>query len=757
VTTTPVPARPAELEFLDEPVAAGRLRRLVRGRAEDPRWVRPAVAALLAGTAVLYLVDLGASGWANSFYSAAVQAGTRSWKAFFFGSFDAANLITVDKPPGSLWVMELAARAFGVNPWAILVPQALEGVASVGLLYLAVRRTFSAGAGLLAGAILALTPVAALMFRFDNPDALLTLVLIGATYATIRAVQSGRTGWLLLAAALVGFGFTTKMLQALIVVPALAGAYLLAGPRAALRRVGQLLGAGAVLVVSAGWWVVAVMAVPASARPYIGGSQDNSLWNLIFGYNGFGRLTGNETGSVGGAGRGGTGQWGPTGLGRMFNTDFGGQISWLLPAALLGLAAGLWLTRRARRTDPARAAFVAWGGTLVVTGLVFSLSQGIIHPYYTVALAPPIGALVGAAAVLLWARRSHLAARATLAVGLAGTAVWADVLLRRTPGWHPWLQPAVLAAGLAGAVALVAAAGGAGAARRRLAAAAGGVAVVTALGVPGAASIATAATPHSGAIPTAGPGSSFGPPGGGPAGRPRGGRRFPGSRAAGGFAGRLPGGFGGPGTGGFPGAGRPGVGGFGGAGGARGAGGGAAGAGGPAGAAGGPGTGPALFPGGLGAFAGTGTAGPGGPLRGLFGRGGGLLDASRPSAALVRALEANASRYTWVAAAVGAESASGYQLATGDPVMALGGFNGTDPYPTLAGFEQLVVARKVHWFIAGGGVGGPGAGGAGSDATAITRWVEQHYAARSIGGTSVYDLTAPAGGATGSPGAAAGA
>jgi 4-amino-4-deoxy-L-arabinose transferase-like glycosyltransferase len=692
VTTTPVPARPAELEILDGPVAAGRLRRLVRGRVEDPRWVRPAVAALLAGTAVLYLVDLGASGWANSFYSAAVQAGTRSWKAFFFGSFDAANLITVDKPPGSLWVMELSARAFGVNPWAILVPQALEGVASVGLLYLAVRRTFSAGAGLLAGAILALTPVATLMFRFDNPDALLALVVIGATYATIRAVQSGRTGWLLLAAALVGFGFTTKMLQALIVVPALAGSYLLAGPRPALRRVGQLLGAGAVLVVCAGWWVVAVMAVPASARPYIGGSQDNSLWNLIFGYNGFGRLTGNETGSVGGAGPGGTGQWGPTGLGRMFNSDFGGQISWLLPAALLGLAAGLWLTRRARRADPVRAAFVAWGGALVVTDLVFSLSKGIIHPYYTVALAPPIGALVGAAAVLLWARRSHLAARVTLAVGLAGTAVWADVLLRRTPGWHPWLQPAVLAAGLAGAVVLVAAAGGAGAGRRRLAAAAGGVAVVTALGVPGAASIATAATPHSGAIPTAGPGSSFGPPGGGPAG-----------------------------------------------------------------AAGGPGTGPALFPGGLGAFAGTGTAGPGGPLRGLFGRGGGLLDASRPSVALVRALEANASRSTWVAAAVGAESASGYQLATGDPVMALGGFNGTDPYPTLAGFEQLVAARKVHWFIAAGGVGGPGAGGAGSDATAITRWVEQHYTARSIGGTSVYDLTAPAGGATGSPGAAAGA
>src|SRR2546421_5618345 len=279
----------------------------------DPPWVRVSLLVLLAGTAVLYLWGLGASGWANSYYSAAVQAGATSWKAFFFGSSDAANFITVDKAPASLWPMELSARLFGVNAWSILVPQALEGVAAVGILYAAVRRWFGAGAGLVAGAVLAVTPVAALMFRFNNPDALLVLLLTGAAYAMVRALGEGRTRWLLLAGCLIGTGFLAKMLQTVLVVPGFALAYLIAGPVTFRRRIVQLLvGAGA-MVVSGMWWVVAVMAVPASARPFIGGSQNNSLWNLMFGYNGLGRLTGNEAGSVGG-GRASTGsRWGATG------------------------------------------------------------------------------------------------------------------------------------------------------------------------------------------------------------------------------------------------------------------------------------------------------------------------------------------------------------------------------------------------------------------------------------------------------------
>ena len=282
----------------------GRVLRLVRGRPEDPPWVRPTLLALLVGTGFLYLWGLGQSGWANSFYSAAVQAGTKSWKAFFFGSSDASNFITVDKPPASLWVMEISARLFGVNAWSILVPQALEGVATVGLLYASVRRWFAPGAALLAGAVLALTPVATLMFRFNNPDAMLTLVLTAAAYATIRAIEGGRTRWMVLAGALIGFGFITKMLQALILLPVLALVYLLAGPPKLGRRLVQLVYTGVALLVSAGWWVAAVQLTPAADRPYVGGSTNNSELNLIFGYNGFGRLTGNETGSVGGRGAG---------------------------------------------------------------------------------------------------------------------------------------------------------------------------------------------------------------------------------------------------------------------------------------------------------------------------------------------------------------------------------------------------------------------------------------------------------------------
>jgi 4-amino-4-deoxy-L-arabinose transferase-like glycosyltransferase len=222
--------------------------------APAPRWLRHgALGALLAGTGVLYLWGLSASGWANAFYSAAAQAGSRSWTAWFFGSSDAANAITVDKTPAALWVTGLSVRLFGLSSWSILVPQALMGVATVALLYAAVRRTAGPAAGLLAGTVLALTPVAVLMFRFNNPDALLTLLLVGAAYATLRAVEAGRARWLVLAAALVGLGFLTKMLQAYLVLPALAAAWLLAAPVGRGRRLRGLAAAAATLLVSSGW------------------------------------------------------------------------------------------------------------------------------------------------------------------------------------------------------------------------------------------------------------------------------------------------------------------------------------------------------------------------------------------------------------------------------------------------------------------------------------------------------------------------
>ncbi|HEV3293573.1 MAG TPA: glycosyltransferase family 39 protein, partial [Streptosporangiaceae bacterium] len=438
----------------------GRARRLLRGPQADPGWARPALCGLLALTAVLYLWNLTRNGWANDFYAAAVQAGTKSWKAFFFGSFDSSNFITVDKIPGSLWVMELSGRVFGFSQWSMLVPQALEGVGSVLLLYAAVKRWFGPAAGLIAGLVLALTPVAALMFRFNNPDALLVLLMTAAAYTLVRAVENGRSRWLVLTGLLLGFAFLAKMLQAFLVVPGFAVTYLWAGPPRLGRRVWQTVLMGAGIIAGAGWWILAAELTPAADRPYFGGSTSNNILQLVIGYNGLGRLTGNETGSVGpGNGQGGGGGQGvsfggATGIFRLFHSEFGGQISWLLPAALISLAAMAWVSRRAPRTDRTRAAALLWGGWVLVTGLVFSYMNGIIHPYYMVALAPGIAALTGIGAMSLWRAplgAGKLAGRIAAACGVLASAVWAYILLDRTPDWLPWLRWVVLLAGVAAA------------------------------------------------------------------------------------------------------------------------------------------------------------------------------------------------------------------------------------------------------------------------------------------------------------------
>jgi len=694
----------------------GHLARFVRGKESDAPWVRPALLALLVATAVLYLWDLGASGWANSFYSAAVQAGTKSWKAFFFGSSDSSNFITVDKPPAFLWPMEISARIFGLNSWSVLAPQALEGVATVGLVYLSVRRWFSAQAALLGAAVVALTPVAAMMFRYNNPDALLALLLTGALYATMRALERAQTKWIVLAGALVGFGFITKMMQAFLIIPVMAVVYLLAAPTGWWRRVWQVVVMGLTTLVAAGWWVAAVALTPAADRPYVGGSQDNSILNLIFGYNGFGRLTGNESGSVGG-GRVAGSMWGPTGLTRLFNSEFGNMMSWLLPGALLMGAVLLAVTIRARRTDRERAALLLWGGSLVCTGLVISLAQGIIHPYYTVALAAPLGGLVGIATMGLWQRRGSWVGRAGLAAGLAATVVWSYLLLGRTTDWFPALRPVVAVVGSLGVIAILALP----LLRSAPKLAIGLVAALglgAALAAPLFSTVATATTPHNGAIPSVTPtpaGGQGGPGGGFPGGGPAGGfrRAFGGGFPGGGF----PGAGNGTGTGGFPGGSFPGA---------------------------GTGTGTGGFPGGAAPSFG----GAGGARRafgGGGGAGGGFLSSSQSNPALNKLLQADAGRYTWAAATVNSNNAAGYQLGSGEPVMAIGGFNGTDPAPTLAQFEQYVSEGKIHYFIAGsGGFGGArlgGFGGTSDDASEITSWVESHYTAETVGGVTVYDLS----------------
>ncbi|MEP7024529.1 MAG: glycosyltransferase family 39 protein, partial [Actinomycetota bacterium] len=648
----------------------GRIARLLRGPAEQPAWGRPAILTLLGLTAVLYLAGLSANAWANDFYSAAVQAGSTSWKAFFFGSFDASSFITVDKTPASLWVMELSARIFGLNYWSVLVPQALEGVGCVAVLYAAVRRWFGPAAGLLAGAVLALTPVAALMFRFNNPDALLVLMMTIAAYAVTLAVEDGRTRWLALAGAMIGFGFLTKMLQAVLVLPPFALAYLVTGPHRVGRRVLQLLAGGAAMLLSAGWWVAAVMLTPAADRPYVGGSTNDSILQLALGYNGLGRLTGNETGSVGlggAGGGGGTAFGGSTGITRLFSSEMGGQISWLLLAALVGLAAMIWVSWRGGRTDRMRAAALIWGGALLVTGAVFSFMAGIIHPYYTVALAPAIGALVGIGATAGWQARNTVRGRIILTAGTVAATLWSAALLGRTPSWHPELHVLALVAGLLAAAAF--AAGpmltqlGATARRRvRLALIPVPLALVALFAGPAAYSLATVTTAQTGAIPSAGPAGAGGGFGGGPGGGPRGGRAFGQQAGAGNFGSPgAPGGTG-PGTGGT-GTGGTGIG------------------------TGTGGTGAGQLP------AGQGRTGQG------FGGGGGLGGNTQVSNALVTLLENGSTHHRWAAATVGTQSAAPLQLATRLPMLAIGGFNGSDPSPTLAQFKKLVAAGEIHYFI----------------------------------------------------------
>ncbi|MGO4362461.1 glycosyltransferase family 39 protein [Terrabacter sp. 2TAF16] len=631
----PVDARPQTTQPASRAGRPGRLQRLWRGADADPSWARPALLGLLLVTLVLYTWNLTASGYANSFYSAAVQAGSDSWKAFFFGSSDAASSITVDKPPASLWVMALSVRLLGLSSFAILLPQALMGVATVGVVYTTVKRHFGAAAGLIGGVVLALTPVAVLMFTFNNPDALLTLLMALGAWATIRAIEQASPKWMMIVGVFIGLGFLTKTLQVLLVVPFFGLAYLIAAPTTLRKRIVHSLLAVGTMVLSAGWWVAIVELVPASARPYIGGSQTNSFLELTFGYNGLGRLSGDETGSVGGGGpTAGGGMWGSTGLFRMFSSSVGDQISWLIPSALILLAAGVWLRGRRPRTDLRRAAYLVWGGWLVVTMLVFSFMAGIFHEYYTVALAPAIGAVVGMGAVEAWQRRSSAVGTIALAAATAAAATWSFILLSRTTAYGDWLRISVLAVGMAAALLILATRWMHARAVPFVLAAA----LVAGLAGSGAYAVSTTAQGHSGSIVTAGPaGSSRGPGGGGM---------------------------------------------------------------------------------------------------------GGLLDASTPSTAVVAALSADAGHYTWVAAAVGSQTAAGLQLGTQLPVMAIGGFNGSDPSPTLAQFQQYVANGQIHYF-AGGGRGFGNQNGGSSASSEISSWVEANFTSVTIDGSTFYDLTQP--------------
>jgi 4-amino-4-deoxy-L-arabinose transferase-like glycosyltransferase len=430
---------------------------------------------------VLYGWRIGASGWGNPYYSAAVKSMSASLTNFVFGSFDPIGVVTVDKPPMAFWPMVLSVAVFGYHGWSLLLPQVIEGVAAVLLLHRTVRLWAGEYVALLAALVFALTPVTVAINRDTNPDTLMVLLLVAAAYAFTRSVQRsvepGRaTRWLLLAAVFLGLGFVTKMLQAWIVVPAFALAYLVGSPASVHRRVLDLLGAGAALLASSLWWVALVSVWPGP-KPYIGGSTDGSVLNLVIGYNGLGRILGRDVGRelVGGSGSAGDpsgapwsgGFGGGSGITRLFGEQIGGQISWLLPLCLLVLAfvtiAGIrqmWSALPAQpATDPARrAGWFLWGGWLLLVGLVLSYARGGFHSYYTTEMAPAIAAVIAAGMAVMWRhyRRPGGYHWLLLPAAVALTVVWAEVLVSRDTSWNGWLRYAVAAVGVIAVVLLVA-------------------------------------------------------------------------------------------------------------------------------------------------------------------------------------------------------------------------------------------------------------------------------------------------------------
>ena len=738
-----------------------------------------ALVLLMAAAAFTFFWNLTASGYANEFYSAAAQAGSQSWEAFLWGALDSGCAITVDKPPAAIWLMALSVRLLGLSSFAILLPQALMGIACTYLLYAIVRRGWGNAAGIIAGAIFLTTPVTALMFRFNNPDALLILLMLGASGCVLRGLElpastwgnRHRTRWFALAGALIGLGFLTKQFQVLLVLPGFAVAMFARSPARWPRRLLDAAVALGCMMLAAGWWIALTVIVPSGSRPYIGGSQTDSFLELTFGYNGLGRLTGDETGSVipgagyaagaAGASTGGTaqgGMWGETGFWRLWTSDFGDQITWLAPVAFAGLVLGLlpankgqvhfsrfYLGKRRaafssdvtgspdggtaadspRDRDAGselgsaiadgtvvlrirRAQLAVFGGWLAVTWLVFSFMAGIFHAYYTVALAPAIAALAAVAAAVLRERHRSGAAWPLGVTGalIAFTAAWDMALVMRS-GSYTALGIGIGAVGLVAGIALCtiaflrSSALGARSLPRLCRAGARAALALGCIAVMAGPTVWTAytiSTGHTGSIVTAGPSGGNGA-GGGPGGN----GGDPDSRSASVENGTGPdGGMGTPGRNGDADA-----------------------------TDNTSSSGDAGSDASVSGNAGAGTA-PGGNLLG---------GNTSANASLTELLTADATGYRWAAATTGSQNAAGYQLASGLPVMAIGGFNGSDPAPTLDEFKTYVAQGLVRYYIAGGGMGGTQMGGS-SAASEIEAWVEQNFTAQTVGTATVYDLQA---------------
>jgi 4-amino-4-deoxy-L-arabinose transferase-like glycosyltransferase len=635
--------------------------RLSRGRSRmRSRTValpRPELALLLVLAAVLNLWALSTNGFANDYYSAAVRSMSTSWHAFLYGSFDASGVMTVDKPPLALWVEALSVRVFGFSSWSLLVPQALMGIATVALAYDLTRRRFGRAAGFAAGLALATTPITVAISRHNNPDALLVLCVTAALWFVVRGLEDGRSRWIILSGVCVGLGFEAKMGAALLVVPAIVAAWLWVAPRGRRTALRQLAAGGAAMTAVGLAWPLLVTLTPASNRPWIAGTSDNSIWSLILGYNGFGRLLGQSGGPGGaaagpGGGGGGGGNiffGGTTGPLRLLNTALGGQDGWLLGLALVAGVAVV-VASRLRRGDARTGWIIAVGGTFLMTAVAFSTAQGIFHPYYVSQLAPFTAALVGAGAWQL--TRSGRAVRVLGPLAIAGGVAAELVVLHENPGQLTWLPAVLIGGGILAAVAL------AGSTAARVRTAAVSVAFAVLLLAPGTWAVQTLGHPTNGTFPAGGPQSAGmdGPGGrggpGGPGGNGRGGGRF--GQGGGRFA---------PGGGGFP----PG-----------------------AGAA--PGAPPAGAP-------------PQGAAGGFGRRGGGGMFGGN-SQALTQAVSYAQQHGGGTVAVSSQTSAAGQLIASGADVAGIGGFSGRESQVTVTWLANAIDAGHIRWVLTDGGSGG---------------------------------------------------
>ncbi len=627
-------------------------------------WPRVGLTAVLALAAALNFINLAAEGYGNTYYAAAVKSMLTSWHNFFFASFDAGGFVSVDKPALGLWIQAISAKLFGFSGVSLLAPQALAGVASVGILYLLIRQVWGPAAGLVAALALAVTPISVVTDRNNTMDSLLILFLLGAAWAVTAATRRASLPLLLLAGALVGLGFNIKMLQAYLVLPGIALVYLLGARRGWWTKLGHLALLGVVTLVVSLAWVVAVDLTPASARPYIGSSGTNSALSLVLGYNGLGRLTtalpqgvrdaltflpGNIDLEVVPGNSPGVGE---PGLLRLFNSGLGGQASWLLALALIGLVAGIVSAIRRVPLDARGQSVVLWGGWLVGTAGFFSIAR-FFHTYYLTMLGPGIAALVGIGVAVLWRGWLRGGVRSIfLPAALIGTAFVQGKLLAYNAEWSARLtlpigMICVLAAGALLAARFLPHLG------RRAAPLFAAVALSALLIAPTVWSVVSVQAGNGGAwLPEAGPTSVMG---------------------RGGAGGGQPGNFGGM-TGGTATQGR--------------------------------GTPPQGR-----ADTATGTTGTAGGNRtqvGGFGGGGNQAltyagaNWNPLNAGLTQYLVANQGNATYLVATTSSSYASVFELATNQPALALGGYQGWDRILTPAQLAAMVGSGAIRFFYISG-------------------------------------------------------